>query len=247
MNTKTVHNTISKTVTAAAAIAVLIYGGVKLAEKINELRVYDNTARSAEAYFCEKYGYETAEAELVTDHYNIIHRNEYQVFLDITAGDESSRVIAFSNEGGMYFADKFQNEQIIEAVSDEISESISGARAVSMSIFAFQSIQTGDYWEGYFEEYYNGNNLENMLEGSFGYIEIVLADSDIDAPEVKESLDRLTEKWGFEVRKLKITYFDTEENMEKFIEQADSLGRMDGLYGTYSEHIINDFEFSDNS
>ncbi len=247
MKKRELYSVISNLVPVAAVIiAAVIYGGVKLAEKIRETWICNNAARSAEAYFCEKYGYESAAAEVSPYNPSSAAKGEhYVIVLNITAGDESSMVIAYSNEGSIHFTDTFQYEQIIEAVSDEISESIPGARAVSMDIFAFESM-TGGYWGGYFEEYYNGENLDKVLEGGFGHMEIVLADSGTDASEVKESLAVLSEKWDFEVRKLKVTYFDTEENMEKFIEAAREKGNTYYLYDTYFEHIVNDFYFSDN-
>lgn len=202
------------------ALLILCLMGYKIISYIkseNERRERIAAAsENAVRYIREKYGFEAEFAEDDDDEFlSTISRDlssAAYIPFKMKSGDKEFYVAAYISKENGDCVDNYQSEEIAAAITDKISEIQSGGKVIWMwvgsrygGLFGVNSM---------FRKYFNGNNIDEVLEDCKGGIEMVFADADFSENKLPEKL----EQWNMQ---FKLVSFDTPERVEEFAKIVD--------------------------
>ncbi len=190
----------------------------KLAVEKEYKRQYAAASEEAQGYICEKYGF---EAEILddtdTEDYNKrllslryhFQRGNDEIFLKMEKhGGREFYVHTIKRDGSFLISDNYQYEEIKSALTEEISESLPNGFVMDIALIDQES---GAFHFSFFDIYYDGGNLDEVLSRCSGRLEMVFPNVQFSRSDI---IDRLCQT-NIDV---KFTSFDTADKMEEFIE-----------------------------
>lgn len=194
---------------SALSILWLGYRIISFIRSENERREQIATAsENAVRYIRNKYGF---EAEILDDPGDdkfllAVRHSELYMPFKMKSGDKEFYVAADRLKESDDCVDSYQSEEIAAAITDKISEIQGGGRVIWMWVGIRR-----DYlgYKSMFRKYFNGNNIDEVLEDCKGGIEMVFADADFSENKLPEKL----EQWNMQ---FKLVSFDTPERVEEF-------------------------------
>lgn len=219
-------------IAAAVVITVVTFGLPERLKTLQEEAEYDvfieSASRLSLEYVRDKYGF---EAEILEDESDF-NRREYDRNQDWPGlfwtrfkmkapGTEGKEFFVFTyceaidyfgpltvvEKGRPWVYDDYQHEEIKQAIADEINGEFPGGRII-------------DIYLGGLIPYYSGDNLEDILPDIRGDIEAVVYGADLSQSDIVDKL------CGSKLD-VRVTSFDTAENMEKFMEKRINIITLD--------------------
>ena len=186
---------------------------------------------NAVRYINEKYGF---EPEIMDDLDNkfFTRYNSYSddsMIFRMKTNDREFYVRANKLEESSDCADDYQREEINLAIADEISKTIPNGSVID--IWVGVPDNGALVWRSHFNKYYNGENIDEVLENARGTIEMVFADADFSENGI---LDKL-EEWNI---KYKFTSFDTQERVREFAVKREDNEKAYEIYAPYITDYI---------
>lgn len=190
---------------------------------VSEIYARRSAENSAVLFIKDKYGIE-AEAD-----YERELSNDYGkwTYVKMTADDNDFYVERYTDkDGNTIFADSYQLDEIKQAIFNEVSRVYPDGVRRDIRVFG------SDFFVSVIERYFDGTNLDEVLDGYHGAVTVDFADTEFDLE------DPLFEKLGEWNIKPYFTSFDTTEHLEDFIE-TERLGIVDfgDNYAKYAHYI----------
>lgn len=220
------------------AICLLSNGtviGFKLKTEHDHKVQFAQASENAERYISEKYGFDAEILGMTNDRYRWSF-SEYsdEMELKMKHGDREFYVYADRTKDSSDCWDNYQTEEIYSAVEKLLNESLPGGKVIEMRLGS----SGADYYS-LINTYFDGTNLDEVLDGCSGHIEMVLADTDLSDTDIADRF--MKGKIN-----LKFTSFDTVEHMEEFA--GSDRGESDlynyNWYQKYAPYITDYLEVS---
>lgn len=215
--------TILLAVLAALALIIVMSRLWELPERFAVEKEYKRqfSAASEEAlgYIYEKYGFEAVILDDTdTEDYNRsmlglryhFREGDDQMFLKMEAGGREFYAHTIKRDGSFMISDNYQYEEIKSALTDKISESLPDGVVMDIALIDTES---GAFHFSFFDIYYDGGNLDEVLSRCSGRLEMVFPNVQFARSDI---IDRLCQTHI----DIKFTSFDTADKMEEFIETA---------------------------
>lgn len=163
---------------------------------------------NAVRYVREKYGFEPEILDITGDqkygYYNNPRVN--LMFIKMKNNDKIFYVRADKLQENPYCIDDYQYEEITSAITDEISKLIPNGNVID-----FRICESGSILYYFFNKYYSGENINEILDVTSGEIEMVFADTYFSESDLPNKL----KEWNI---RYELTSFDTQERANKFAE-----------------------------
>lgn len=194
------------------------------ASAVSEIYARRSAENSAVLFIKDKYGIEAEGDYKRTSSYH----GESWTTVDMTADGKKFRFERYTDkDGNTIFADSYQLDEIKQAIFDEVSRVY--PNGVRRDIGVYSSDFIGD---PVIERYFDGTNLDEVLNAHFGGVTVDFADTDFDLEN--PLFEKLCE-WNI---KPYFISFDTTEHLEDFIE-TERLGIVDfgDNYAKYAHYI----------
>ncbi len=263
MKQKSDVNGYSKISMVIIAIMILLLGYIiGYPEMWQEKRAYKEklaaASEFASGYIAEKYGFEARIVENEeTDSWNKYNNSskfascvgyiekpeDWNFTFDMEADGREFTVKVCIGSEETFANDNYQYEEIkaaaLSELETEISRSLPGVNILGIGM--------GDNYDySFFSKYYDGNNIDEILESSRGHIEAIFADADFSSPYSRGIIDKLVYEWGFDIRFIS---FDRSEIMEDFLKHESTYSAI-YEYDMYAPHItdiVNIYEGEEHS
>lgn len=222
--------------------------------KIHKKEVYkkelaEATAQAVE-YVRDKYGFEPESVDMSKDNTFAIENREpsKESIVMMKANGRDFYVKSVVTENGIKHADNYQWNEIEAAIVSEIEKLVPDGKAID--VYAYNLFPNENFLilKNVFSEYYDGSNLEELMENSGGSVEMVFPNVDIEKSGLCEKL----RSWGLTY---KLTVFDTDERAQEFAEKLRHLnenedyisesrfGKYAPPYRAYAPYIIKSFSY----
>lgn len=190
-----------------------------------ELNARRNAENDAVLFVKDKYGIE-AEADYKK---TFSSHGEKWATIDMTADGKVFCVKLYTDEDdNTIFADDYQLEEIGRAVFDEVSRVYHGGT------LRFAGIYSSDFLgEQFIEKYFDGTNLDEVMECQHGTVTVDFADTKFD---LEDPLFKKLDEWSI---KPYFTSFDTTDHRDEFVaaEKLGSFYSYDEHYAKYAHYI----------
>lgn len=134
--------------------------------------------------------------------------------------------------------DDYQYDEIKSALIDEISKEFPGGKFVDGELMQRNPWETL-FWSEVFHTFYDGTNLDKVLENCSGNIKAAFAGADFSNVQIGEKLQKMNIDFEF-------TSFDTEEHLEEFLRYS-SESYTDEYYSfkLFAPYITDRYEIKD--
>ena len=155
--------------------------------------------------------------------------------LKMKYGDKEFYVYTNRREKSSEGYDDYQLDEIRTAVEAFVNERLPGGRIVSLKL-GNEALYTSDLLDTYFD----GDNLEEILEKCGSHIEMVFVNTDFSKTDLpKWFSDHNTEP--------EFTSFDTVEHMNEFLHKMEKSKSFEkeGIYQKYAPYITDYIKISD--
>ena len=231
-------NLILRIILYAASLLIYIYLiSTQIITMRNHKAQLEQTAQNAMQYIHNKYGFDADVVEIEAEKYKSAYSYD-RMSAQMRYKDRDFYVYVDSKEKSDYGCDNYQYEEIMAAVLSEISYDMPEGQVMEMWIA--NSDVYSRYTNFLFEEYYDGSNLDEVIDNKFGLIEMIFADENIENKAVFSKLAN----WNID---FKFTSFDTAERLEEFktiYQHTSSDFRLSGKteYEIYAPYITNHIE-----
>ncbi len=202
---------------------------------VKDLNDRRNAENSAVLFVKDKYGID-AEAEYQKT--NTFSDGDKLTIVKMTADGKDFIVGCFKDINDLTkFADDYQIDEIEQAVFDEVSRVYPGGILRSVGIYRDDFLGIGVV-----EKYFDGTNLDEVLDGQRGGITVDYADTKFD---LENPLFEKLNKWGVQPY---FTSFDTAAHLEEFVGKEEPLSAYarDEQYARYALHITDCVEYDYN-
>lgn len=193
---------------------------------------------NAVRYVREKYGFEPEILDITGDKkYGYFNSPRVDlVFIKMKNNDKIFYVRADKLQENPYCIDDYQYEEIKSAITDEISKIIPNGNVID-----FRVCEAGSTLYSFFNKYYSGENINEILDVTSGEIEMVFADTDFSESDLPDKL----KEWNI---RYELTSFDTQERADKFAEykinsKVITLNNRD--YAVYAPYITDHIGIKD--
>lgn len=221
-------------------VSLCAYKGINYLKTENEYKMqYEQASTNAVGYIYKKYGF---EAEIVEDK----SKDSWNSYLlkygrmRLLAKYDTEKFFVFSDciQDSPVGYDSYQYEEIKTAVINKISDELPGGKLIDYSVLS------NDPWDPCvgiygFQTYYDGNNLDEVLTGCWGEIDMVFANTNFSGIFIADKLS----EWNID---FEFTSFDTQERMEKFAnENSQYLNYGYGAFEKYAPYITDHLEIKD--
>lgn len=222
------------------AIAVLALCGMEISIcvlVVKDMNVKQNAKNSAVLFIKDKYG---IDAEAVGYRgYTFSYNGERGETVKMTAdGKEFTVKFLSSDEKETRSADNLQADEIKQALFDEVSRAYPNGVLRDVGIYDFDFVISSSV----FEKYFNGENLEEVIENCHGGIMVDYADTKFD---LEDPLFEKLNKWRIQPY---FVSFDTAAHLEEFTENNEpgSVYIRDEQYAKYAPYITDRVEYNYN-
>ncbi len=203
-----------KIAAAVCLILLLLLCGYKVftffKEKHDLEIMYEQAYSNARRNILDKYGFDAEfyESEALKN-YNPTTAKYGYMQLKAKYKDKEFSVLSDCTKESPVILDSYQYDEIKSALTSKISEELQGGEVIGFSLA--ERSPWDDSFFGYygFQTFYDGNNLEKVLENCFGSINMVFADTDFSNVQIADKLQALDID-------VELTSFDTEERLKDF-------------------------------
>ena len=228
---------------AVLLLVLVLFFGYKIIMRVKEKNEYKaqlaTATENAVRYVRGKYGF---EPEFIEEMEESFDREELGImYLNFQYNGKKFMVMSDCLNDNTVYADTYQYEEVVQAVTDKILSEYPNGKLVSIIVGnnntpLFQAYGSFVSFRG-FETYYDGSNLDEILTDCQGNVKMVFADTVFSDMGIA---DWLTER-NIDVE---FTSFDTEERLEKF-ETAASLDSSYTRYKMLAPYITDHLEIED--
>ena len=199
-----------------------VLAGIWIKDELNYRKIYEQTAENALGYIQNKYGF---EAKII----NAPDKNSYEwsenssfIRLIMKYGEKEFTVQADKYKGGAECVDSYQTDEIRAAAEEYLSELFPDGTIVQ---FDYSDIRSN--YLNTARDYFDGGNIEGILENSDGYIEMVFAGRELS----EEDIGKLPKNFNAE-----LTSFTDEKRRYEFLSRESS-GYKYGNYTLFAPYI----------
>lgn len=184
-----------------------------LKEKHDTKVMYDFAYSNARRNIRDKYGFdfELYESEL-DERFNSIYAEDGFIFLTARYDGKEFRVMSNCLAEDPVSLDDYQYDEIKSALLDEVSKEFPGGKYVECELWQTIPWRTC-FWSQMFHTFYDGTNLDKVIENCSGSLTMVFADTEFSDVPIADRLQKLN--IDFEC-----TSFDTEEHLEEFCQNS---------------------------
>ncbi len=213
-------------------------------EKHDTKVMYDFAYSNARQNIRDKYGFDAEFYESDEDKYfNSAYAEIGYILFSAKYDGKEFFVISDCKKENPISIDNYQYEEVKSALASEISEELQGGEFVKLSLWEY-SPWGYDYFGTYsnfygFHTFYDGTNLDKVLENCSGSLNMVFADTEFSDVPIADRLQALN--IDFE-----LTSFDTKEHLEEFC-QNSSESYTDDYYRfkLFAPYITDHYEIKD--
>lgn len=220
----------------AAAVSFFGYKIILTIKEKNEYKAQLTVATEyAVEYIRDKYGF---EPEFIKESGTEFDRKNFNImYLDFRYNSKDFMVIFRRLNDNTDCADDYQSKEIEQAIADKILSEYPDGKLISSSVAYKIQLYPHLFANFGFQTYYDGSNLDEVLTGCNGKIEMVFADTEFSDTGI---VDLLTER-NIDVE---FTSFDTAERLEEF-ETASSVISPYYQYKKFAPYITDHLEIKD--
>lgn len=216
-------------------VGLFVFCGLEIwmcASTVSDINAKRNAENSAVLFIKDKYGID-AEADYEKTFSSDVRK---WTTVKMTADGKDFYVEQCTNNDNhtTIFADDYQLDEIKQAVFDEVSSVYPNGIRRDVRIYGRKL-----FFHEVIEKYFDGTNLDEVMECQHGYITIDFADTKFDLE------DPLFEKLGEWSIRPYFTSFDTAAHRDEFV-ASDKLGNYFGYddhYVKYAHNIIDRVEY----
>ncbi len=187
-------------------------------EKHDTKVMYEQAYSNARQNIRDKYGFDAEFYESDEDKYfNSAYAEIGYIQFSAKYDGKEFFVISDCKKENPVSIDDYQYEEVKSALASEISEELQGGEFVKLSLWEY-SPWGYDYFGTYsnfygFHTFYDGTNLDKVLENCSGSLNMVFADTEFSDVPIADRLQALN--IDFE-----LTSFDTKEHLEEFCQNS---------------------------
>ncbi|MCI6560105.1 MAG: hypothetical protein MR434_01660 [Ruminococcus sp.] len=215
-------STIGSTICIVVALFCM---GVGFADKYKQKAQFKQASENAVRYISEKYGFDAEILGMTNDRYRwSFSKYSDEMELKMKYDDREFYVFAGRTKESSDCWDDYQSEEICSAAEKLLNENLPEGKILSLKL-----CDNDVYYYNLIKTYYDGTNLDEVLESCKGHIEMVLADTDLSDCEIA---DWFVEKEIF----VRMTSFDTRERMEEFADRFDKNSTPQFNYTDYQKY-----------
>ncbi len=189
----------------------VVLAGIHIKDELDYRKIYEQTTENALNYIRNKYDFE-AEIVIAPDKNSREWTDEsHYVLLKMKYGGKEFAVQVNKYKDNTKYVDSYQADEIKAAAKEYLSELFPDG-----TIVEFEYSDTNSYFFDTADDYFDGENIAEILKNSNGYIEMVFADRTFSEEDIEKLPD------GFSTE---LISFVSEKRKDEFLSLKG-----DGLY-----------------